>query len=260
MPGWKDRHIESAWLKQHWVYGGRIHEVAAAALGAALSRPSEREVGHALYFRMFAEFASALETAGAWGWLIRTRHDHTLLLDAFLTYPPNAPREFYLATSRNRSGSLVRLLKLPPEAKVVAALDAAIDDWTIEECAQSLNQGVRQSKMLARWYFDGDEIVRTAYNRAKHGVTMLYDESLPPRQFWVIAPHLEVTGPRDTRRYALPKFTVSSQEVSNLQRNIGIAGSLIRYFAGITRALNSADLLYDSPPRRHSAFEPSARS
>lgn len=25
-PTWKDHHIERAWLQEHWVYGGRIHE------------------------------------------------------------------------------------------------------------------------------------------------------------------------------------------------------------------------------------------
>jgi hypothetical protein len=35
-PGDKDRHIESAWLDDHWRYGGKVHEIAAAAFVAAL--------------------------------------------------------------------------------------------------------------------------------------------------------------------------------------------------------------------------------
>ena len=249
-PTWKDRHIESAWLAEHWVYGGRIHEEAAAALAAAFNSPSTRSVGHSLYFKLFAEFANALEVAGAWGWVMRTRREHPLLLDAFLTYPLSAPRDFYLAARRNRSGSLIQLLKLPPEDKVVPALDAAIQDWTAEECRQSLAEAVRQSKFLAGRYFDHNEIIRTAYNRAKHGATMLHDKSLSNREFWVIAPHLEITGPRDTARYDLPKFTVSGQGIRDLQKNIEIAGSLIRYLAGLARALNDAGLLYGKRTRR----------
>ncbi len=229
------------------MYGGRIHEETGAALAAAFKDPSTRSVGHSLYFRLFAEYANALEVAGAWGWVIRTRREHPLLLDAFLTYPLCAPRDFYLAAHRNRSGSLLRLLKLPAKEKVVSALDAAMDDWTPEQCRQSLSESVLQSKFLASRYFADNEIIRTAYNRAKHGATMLHDKSLSNREFWVIAPNLDVTGPRDTPRYTLPKFTVSGQEIRATQRNIEVAGSLIRYLAGLARALNDAGLLYRTP-------------
>jgi hypothetical protein len=59
-----------------------------------------------------------------------------------------------------------------------------------------------------------------------------------------IAPHLESTGSRDTARYDLPKFTVSGRMIGGLQKNIEIAGSLIRYLAGLAHALNEAGLLY----------------
>jgi hypothetical protein len=81
VPTAKDRHIERAWLDEHAEYGGRIHMETAKVLMTALATPTTREIGHALYFKLFAEFANALEVAGAWGWLIRTRREHPLLLD-----------------------------------------------------------------------------------------------------------------------------------------------------------------------------------
>jgi hypothetical protein len=247
MPTWKDRHIETAWLKEHWGYGGKIHEETARAIAAALKVPTSRSVGHALYFKLFAEFANALEIAGAWGWVIRTRRDNQLLLDAFLTYRPGAPREFYLAARRNRSGSLTRLLRLPAEDKVVEALGAAIPEWTRDECRQAMTDCVKQAEFLASRYFAQDEIVLSTYDRAKQGATMLHDESLTPREFWVLAPHLDIAGPRDKARYDLPKFTVNRQMIEAAVRNVELAGSMIRYLAGLARALSDACLLY---PRR----------
>jgi hypothetical protein len=249
-PTWKDHHIEAAWLNEHWGYGGRIHEETAHTVVAALKVPTSRAVGHTLFFRLFAEFANALEIAGAWGWVIRTRRDHQLLLDAFLTYPNSAPREFYLASRRNRSGSLTHLLKLPSEAKIIDALAVAIPEWTREECRQSMTDGVKQAKFLATRYFAENEVIRSTYNRAKHGATMLHDESLTPRQFWVLAPHLDIAGPRDKARYLFPTFTVNREMIEATVRSVEIAGELIRFLAGLARALNDAGLLYARKPAR----------
>jgi hypothetical protein len=168
-PTAKDERREALWLAEHADYGGQIHERTVAALVSALSEKSERSVGHALYFKLFAEYANALEVAGALGWAIRTRRDYSLVLDAFLTYPDSAPREFYRAARRNRSGSLVRLLKLPPVQQVVPALAATITDWTEAECRQSLDECVKHAKFLADRYFAENEIIRDTYNRVKHG-------------------------------------------------------------------------------------------
>jgi len=256
LPAWKtaraptdnDRLIEAAWLNEHWTFGGRIHEETAKALIAALNASSSRAEGHPLYFKLFAEYANALEVAGTWGWVIRTRRNHPLLLDAFLTHPPGAPREFYLAALRNRSGSLIRLLNLPAESKVLAALETTVPQWTDEPSRGLLSDCVRQAKFLADRYFAEDEIIRSTYNRAKHGATMLHQPSLTPREFYVIAPHLNVTGPRDKARYDVPKFTINSRMIDSLEKGVALAGSMIRYFAGLAKALNEAGLLY--PARR----------
>ena len=87
---------------------------------------------------------------------------------------------------------------------------------------------VKHAKFLASRYFAQDEIVLSTYNRAKQGATMLHDESLTPREFWVLAPHLDIAGPRDKARYDLPKFTVNRQMIEAAVRNVELAGSMIR--------------------------------
>ena len=247
-PGPKDRHVESAWLDEHWLYGGTIHEEAAAAIVAALSARTTRAVGHALYLKLFAEFANAMEVAGAWGWVIRTRRGHALLLDAFLTYNQDDPRSFYAAARRNR-GSAVRLFDLPAESKVVEALAVIFPDATTEERRDSLATSVKQAKFLAARFFDGNELFPTIFNRAKHGATLMHDTSLSPREFWVVAPHFTLEHDDDRRRYLMPKFTLDRATIRNTEHGVKVASNLIQYLAGLARALNEAGLLYGARHR-----------
>lgn len=172
------------------------------------------------------------------------------MLDGFLTYPHDAPRLFYAAARRNRSGSLVRLLNLPPEDRVVIALEAAIPEWTEQESRRSLSEAVRQAKFLAERYFAENEVIRSTYNRAKHGATMLHHASLTPRQLYVLAPDLSRAKRAQAARYQLNKFTVNGQMIRSIERGIEIAGSMVRYLAGLARALSEADLLYPRRPQR----------
>ena len=114
-PGAKDRHIESAWLDEHYLYGGRVHEIVGEAIVGALGVASTRGVGHGLYLKLFAEFANALEVAGAWGWVIRTRRRHALLMDAFLTSRERGRFGLRAVVSRVRYGSV--------SARFLATLD-----------------------------------------------------------------------------------------------------------------------------------------
>jgi hypothetical protein len=239
-----DERREAAWLAEHSQYGGRIHEEVTSALIKALSPPSSRFVGHALYLKLFAEFANALEVAGALGWAIRARKQHSLVLDAFLTYPDHAPREFYRAARLNRSGSLVRLLNLPPERDVVAALAATVTRWSEEECRRSLPECVKHAKVLAGRYFAEREIIRDTYNRAKHGATMLHAPSLNDREFFVLAPNLYAKSPRARKPYELRKFTVNKTMILRLESGTSAASALIRYLIELANALSRADLLY----------------
>ncbi len=242
-----NRRTEAAFLEEHWQYGGRVHEETVKAIVAAFSQPSEVAVGHGLFIRLFTEFANALETLGAWGWTIRNRRDFPLLLDGFLAYPHSAPREFFQAVKRNRSGSIVLLLKLPPEERLIPALVAGFAQWTSAECKAALAETFTSLRQSADHYFAEDEIFRTTHNKAKHGATMLRTADMDARQFYVLAPHLVVRGKRDRARYDLSKFTVNKTMIGALQRRTELIGTTIRMLAGISRALLQADLLY---PRR----------
>lgn len=244
-----NRGTEAAFFDEHWRYGGRVHEETARALVAALSEPSEIAVGHGLFLRLFAEFALSLETLGAWGWAIRNRRGFPLLLDGFLAYPHGAPREFFTAVKRNRTG-IVNLLRLPPEAKLVPAMVDGFEDWTAAQCRQVLVETFESLKQSAGHYFTEDEIFRTTYNKAKHGATMLRTADMDDREFYVVAPHLVIRGPRDTARYDLTKFTVNKKMIGALQRRTELNGATIRVLAGIAGSLLQADLLY---PRRRRA-------
>lgn len=218
------------------------------AIVSALDAPSAVSVGHNLFLRLFTEFAVSLETVGAWGWAIRNRRDFPLLLDGFLAYPHSAPREFFEATRRNRSGSIVRLLKLPPEDKVIPAAAARFEDWTEAQCRAALAETFTSLRQAATHYVTEDEIFRTTYNKAKHGAAMLRTPDLDPRQFYVIAPHLIRRDTRDKARYDLPKFTVDKRAIGSLKRRTELNGATIRVLAGLASALLQADLLY---PRSH---------
>jgi hypothetical protein len=242
-PKEKDYLIEAAWLDEHAAYGGGIHEVVADAILEALKQPRNRYEGHALYFKLFAEYANALEVAGALGWAIRERKAGALLLDTFLTYKPDKPRLFYEAAQRNRSGSIALLLGLPSERKVLAALDAA-SPASDEHHRKALNEAVPLAKYLAGRYLAKDEAVRLTYNRAKHGATMLHADSHTLRQFCVIAPDLSQES-----RYLVPTFTATSEQIRLVRRGVELAGAMIQFLATLAKGLNSTDALYGlSPP------------
>ena len=246
-PTQANKRTEAVFLEEHWQYGGRSHEETVKAIVAALRPPSEIAVGHCLFLRLFTEFANALETLGAWGWALRNRRDFPLLLDGFLAYPPSAPPEFFRAVRRNRSRSIILLLKLPPEHKLIPALAAGFPQWTEAQCEDALAETFRSLHDAATHYFTEDEIFRTTYNKAKHGATMLRTPMMDSREFYVLGPHLIVRSARDKARYDLPKFTVNKRMIGALERRTELIGATIRVLAGISRALLEADLLY---PRR----------
>jgi hypothetical protein len=248
-PTWVGHHVERSWLRQHWAYGARIHEESARALARALESPSEREVGHALYLKIFSEYANALEVAGAWGWAIRNRRPDVLLLDTLVSYPDQVPGEFYKAARRNRSGSLIQLLRLPSEPRVVSALREVLPDWSDDDCRRSLRETVVQARRLGNEYLAEDGVIRDIYNRVKHGAPLLHDESLTDREFWVFCPNLPRSEP-DARRYLVARFNVTPRAISGAVRDVVIASEVIRYFACLAHALDVAGLLHPAgrPP------------
>lgn len=174
-PTENNRALEAAFIRDHWDYGVSIHTETAKALIAALSTGSAVSVGHTLYFRLFAEFANALESLGAWGWTLRRRAKFKLFMDGFLTYPPSAPSEFY-ALVRNRDGrdtaALYDLLDLPDEELVVSAVAKVAEKWSDRDTREVLAMTMFNLRQAGDQYFAANKAILTGYNRAKHGVTM----------------------------------------------------------------------------------------
>ena len=238
-----NRKLEQIFLSEHWQYGGVVHHSTARALVAALSGASEIAVGHALYLRLYTEYGIALETLGAWGWTFQNYRSHKLFLDALLSYPHSAPREFFRAVLLNRSGSLQRLLRLSRSRRVTAAIATGFE-WTEPEAEAAMDECMRNLRLAARQYLSENEIIRTTYNKAKHGVTIVRPPDLAPREFYVLAPHLVLRGKRDRARYDLSKFSIDKTMIRALEHGVVSTGRLIQFLAGVARALHCADLLY----------------
>lgn len=242
-PSPANQELQRIFLEDHWRYGGLIHEVTAKALIGALNEKSEVHVGHGLYLRLFTEYATVLETLGAWGWTMRNRHDYPSLLDGFLAYGHNDPREFYRAVRRNRSGSLRLLLRLPADRKLAAAVREGFGYESDAEVAKAFEECVTALRLAADAYSSSDEIVRSTYNKAKHGVTMFQLPGDDPRTFRVVMPHLLPSGPKDTSRYVISKFSVNRQMVRALEQRIEIFSTALRFLQGTARALHRAGSL-----------------
>jgi hypothetical protein len=242
-PNADNRALERRFLDEHWQYGGCVHAETATALVAALGTPSTMAAGHSLYLRLFTEYATALETLGAWGWTFCNYRPRHLFLDAFLAYPSSAPRESFTRVRRNRSGSLNRLLDLSRSSRVTPVLAAGFE-MTVPQFEDRARKLVVELRRAADQYFTDDEIIRTTYNKAKHGATMVRTPDLGPREFYVLAPHLTVPSGHDRARYTLSKFTVDKAMITTIEKGTKAAGTLTRLLAGIARALLDGGLLY----------------
>jgi hypothetical protein len=243
-PTTNNQAVEALFLEDHWHYGGRVHEETARALVSALgAEASEMYVGHNLYLRLFTEYATALETLGAWGWAFRHYREHATFLDTFLAYPHSAPREFFTAVRRNRSGALRPLLQLSRSKRLDTALAEAFD-IPLADFQKMASLGVVELKKSASQYFGGNEIIRTTYNKAKHGGTIFRTADLDGREFYVLAPHLPVRGVRDKARYDVSKFTVNRTMIRALETGCAGVGAQIRFLAGVARGLLAQGLLY----------------
>lgn len=237
-PSEQDRTLEWQFLTDHWQYGGTIHETTARALVVALNTPSDPATGHSLFLRLFTEYATAIENLGAWGWTFRNYRRFPLFLDAFLSYPHAAPREFYRAVRRNRSGSLALLLQLPRRKGLERAVAGDLE-LQIDEYAGMADKCMRNLRVAAQQYIGASELVRITYNKAKHGTTMVRPRDLTdPREFYVI------TEGRGSDRYDLTKFRVDKNMIRTVARGVEGAGLCTRFLAGIARGLLATGNLY----------------
>lgn len=239
----QNQELERIFLEDHWGYGGLIHSVTANALVTALGEGSEIHVGHGLFLRLFSEYATTLETLGAWGWTMRNRRDYPSLLDGFLAYGHGDPRKFFGSVRRSRSGSLRLLLRLPSQKKLVAATRESFGYESDSQTETALAECFKALRLAADDYFAGDEIVRTTYNKAKHGATMLRMPDDDPRTFRVVMPHLLVKSPADKMRYDVSRFTVSKQEIEKYAGRITIFGGALQFLQGVARALHQRSAL-----------------
>jgi hypothetical protein len=231
--------LEARFLEDHVHYGGRIHEATARALMSGLSEGSEIAVGHGLYLRLFNEYASSLETLGAWGWTFRNRRDYRLFIDAFLAYPHDAPHNFFQAARAARS--LVRLLRLPRKTALLQAMQAGFPDWSKSECEQALDECVHALNRSAETYLRDDQVILSTHNKGKHGATMFRTDDLNEREFYVLAPDLRPG--LGTSRYSPRKFNVNREMITTLVTNIQNTSATIRFLAGLARSLQRTGLL-----------------
>jgi hypothetical protein len=226
----KNRALEAAFLDEHAHYGGRIHEETAAALVAGLGGRSGIATGHGLYLRLFAEYATALETLGAWGWTFRNRGEYRLFLDALLAYPLRSPAELFEAARRARTAR--GLLRLPEERRLLPAMRETFEGWSDEECRRELAKCLVVLKRAAATYLTDDRVIASTYNKAKHGATMFRPPELEDeREFYVLAPHLRPSGPKDSR-YSPRKFRVDKTMIGTVATNVATVGAGIRFLAG----------------------------
>jgi hypothetical protein len=242
-PSPNNLELQRLFLDDHWRYGGLVHTVTADALVEALSKPSDMAVGHGLFLRLFAEYATVLETLGAWGWTMRNRKDYPSLLDGFLAYGHNDPRVFFTSVKLSRSNSLRLLLRLPAERKLLAATRSGFGYGSDNEVRTAFGECFKALEIAARDYVAADEIIRTTYNKVKHGGTMFRLPDDEPRTFRVVMPHLLVTGPKDTSRYDISKFTVNKAMITTLRQKIEIESGALRFLQGLARALLDANAL-----------------
>jgi hypothetical protein len=256
MPGENDfskREIEAAFISGHWEYGSVVHENTARALTAALGEESEPHVGHALFSRLFAEYAATLETFAAWAWALRNRTEPGSFLDNYLGYTNRDVGDFYVLV-RDHEGDLSDLLELPPPDEIVEQTlrrredvpeEARADLPEGENFRQALDCAYERLKQAAEMYFADDRILIDTYNKTKHGAPMLrLFEPDNPRKFEVV---MVSPGAREQGEapYRFAGFTVTREEVTKMANNVDAMTLSIRDLASLTRILLDAGLLYD---------------
>ena len=233
--------VESAFLEDHWIYGGVAHKTTADALVAALAEPSEPQVGHVLFVRLFSEYVAALESYGAWGWALANRKARNGLMRAFLGYRNADVGQFYRAVEADASGDLTALLDLPSVLDAYATASAVATQagmsLTEEEYRQTLDARYRNLKEAAEQWYTSDRVLVDTYNKAKHGATLVRLVGAEnPRRFQV------VLVDADALRYA--DFTVTSDLIRRLHKNVEAVTIWITELLALTKILRDAGRLY----------------
>ncbi len=237
------REIEAALISVHGEYGALIHQKAADALLAALrSSPSDRATGHALFSRLFGEYAATLETHGAWAWSVRNRFDRGSFIDAYLDYKNHEITAFYELV-QDHDGDLRDLLRLPSAERVSAAMRPRHPLVTPEDFEEGLAARYKRLKIAADLYFSDDRILIDTYNKTKHGAPMVrIVDPDDPRRFELIVPE---QGKAGEERYQLTTFTVTKTSITTLEQNIASMTTSIQELAVLAKLLEMFGLFYE---------------
>lgn len=235
--------VEEAFVENHWYYGGLAHKVTADALVKTLAEPSEPEIGHVIFARLFSEYAASLETLGSWGWAIANRKTKGSLMKAFLSVRTNHVGDFYRRVQADE-GDVVDLLDLPSREDAHAAIakvaGTAEIDFSIDEYEKSLETRYRNLKNAADQWFDDDRVIMEAYNKAKHGAALVrLFGSEDPRRFQI------VLFDKATEEMRFANFTVTKELVLRMQRNVEAVTVAITELVGLVKILRDAGLLYE---------------
>jgi hypothetical protein len=233
-----DQAREDQFLDEHITAGALIHQETAKALVAALHGLTDTNRRELLALRVFAEYVSALETMGAWGWAIRNRSEAPLLVDAFLSYSPSDVLGFYELAAAH-SGELRELLNLPPTQEITDAFRKGgmphaglLSDFFKLE---------RNLKTASEHYFHPQEIFLTTYNKAKHGAPILHDSKLDTGDFLLMAPERDAA---QTDRYAFYKFSSSDTMMTRTLQLVSWVTHSTQGLVSFARNLRNAGLLY----------------
>lgn len=243
--------IEVALIEAHWRYGSQIHLKAAEALVAALgSQGSDAATGHSLFSRLFGEYAGSLETYAAWAWSLRERTEPGSFLKEYLSYRPGVVGTLY-ALALDHEGDLSDLLRLPPQADIVAAAVGRQGEEHAELPPQGYHDALaaqyERLKTTAGDYFRTDRILITTFNKTKHGVPMLrLFEPEDHRAFEFV-----MENPRAAeeagRPFTFAAFHVNADEVAKYLNNVQRMTEAISELAAITKVLHDVGMLYPVP-------------
>lgn len=249
------RQIEASLIDLHWQYASLIHEKTANALVSGLgAEATDAATGHALFARLFGEFAASLETFAAWCYALRVRSVPGSFLDAYLDYANRDVGEFY-ALVRDHEGDPVELLRLPPDDEIVAATvarhsevpEGEIADLPAEGYSDSLRALGERLREAAERYFDTDRVLVDTYNKTKHGAPMVrLFEPDNPRSFEVVMRNRRA-GEEGQPPYQFASFTVNREETTKMKGNVDAMTLSIRDMAAMTKILLDAGLLFEDP-------------
>jgi hypothetical protein len=242
IPSAADHAREDAFLENHIRSGALINQVSAEILHSAFASEADVQRREILSLRIYADYVSALEAMGAWGWAIRHRRDAPLLLDAFLSYEPGEVLRFFenVAEAHAADREVTTLLNLPPTQRITDELRRYGAPHA--PLLADLNALMHNFNEAARHYSHPEAIFVATYNKAKHGAPIIKDPTLPEDAFLLVGPNR--TAPVSDR-YAFYKFQSSAEFVDRTLELVKWASLQTRALVNFILNVKKVGLLYD---------------